>query len=133
MTAPIAPDPGYLAMAMTAAWAAGALSGALIGSPGRRRSRERRAGLSSLSPSLLAPGLWIVLFTVAAGVGQGRGRLFDAALFFASLLLYLLAEGWSSLGQLPRLGLSKIHPEIRSTNRINSCCRWKPAMSSRCC
>ena len=103
VTAPIAPDPGYLAMAMTAAWAAGALSGALIGSPGRRRSRERRAGLSSLSPSLLAPGLWIVLFTVAAGVGQGRGRLFDAALFFASLLLYLLAEGWSSLGQLPRL------------------------------
>ncbi len=127
VTAPIAPDPGYLALAMAAAWFAGSLSGALIGSPhrgerkagvplgqrgegqrgegqrGKGQRGENGAGLRSLSPSLLAPVPWVLLFTVAAGVGQGRGRLFDAALFFAAVLAYLLAEGWSSLGKLPKL------------------------------
>lgn len=100
VTAPIAPDPGYLALAMVGAWIAGAASGALIGVPGRRGVE---GASSSLSPSLLAPAPWIVLFTVAAGVGQGRGRLFDAALVFAAVLIYLLAEGWRTLGRLPRL------------------------------
>ena len=47
VTAPIAPDPGYLAMAMTAAWAAGALSGALIGFIPGPTDAEASAGLGS--------------------------------------------------------------------------------------
>jgi transglutaminase-like putative cysteine protease len=105
VTAPIPADPGYLALAMAAAWIAGALSGALIGSPHRAAGArtEERGGLRSLSPSLAAPLPWIVLFTIAAGVGQGRGRLFVAALFFTAVLAYLLAESWSGLGRLPKL------------------------------
>lgn len=105
VTAPIPADPGYLALAMAAAWIAGALSGALIGSPDRTRGArtEERGGLRSLSPSLAAPLPWIALFTVAAGVGQGRGRLFVAGLFFTAVLAYLLAESWSGLGRLPKL------------------------------
>lgn len=103
VTAPISPDPGYLAMAMAAAWLAGALSGSLVGSPHRAGGKEERGGLRSLSPSLVAPLPWIVLFTIAAGVGQGGGRLVVAALFFAAVLAYLLAESWSGLGRLPKL------------------------------
>ena len=116
VTAPIPADPGYLALAMAAAWIAGGLSGALIGSPHRARragqgvrgsyspeKQGERGGLRSLSPSLAAPLPWIVLFTIAAGVGQGRGRLFVAALFFTAVLAYLLAESWSGLGRLPKL------------------------------
>lgn len=102
VTAPVSPDPGYLALAMAAIWVAGALSGMLLGSP-HTIGRKEEGGLSALSVSLLAPLPWIVLFTVAAGVGQGRGRLFDASLFYAATLVYLLAEGWSALGKLPRL------------------------------
>jgi len=102
VTAPVSPDPGYLALAMAATWVAGALSGMLLGSP-HTIGRKEEGGLSALSVSLLSPLPWIVLFTVAAGVGQGRGRLFDASLFYAATLVYLLAEGWSALGKLPRL------------------------------
>ena len=102
VTAPVSPDPGYLALAMAATWVAGALSGMLLGSP-HAIGRKEEGGLSALSASLLSPLPWIVLFTVAAGVGQGRGRLFDASLFYAATLVYLLAEGWSALGKLPRL------------------------------
>src|SRR5207244_6391921 len=83
VTAPIPADPGYLALAMAAAWIAGGLSGALIGSPHRAGSaqgvrgsyspekkqgvrgsyspekKEERGGLRSLSPSLAAPLPWI--------------------------------------------------------------------------
>jgi hypothetical protein len=103
VTAPVPADPGYLALAMAAAWIAGGLSSSLIGSPDRAQRKEERGGLRSLSPSLLAPLPWIVLFTIAAGVGQGRGRLFVAALFFAAILAFLLAESWSGLGRLPKL------------------------------
>jgi hypothetical protein len=103
VTAPVPADPGYLALAMAAAWLAGGLSSALIGSPDRVQRKEERGGLRSLSPSLLAPLPWIVLFTIGAGVGQGRGRLFVAALFFAAVLAFLLAESWSGLGRLPKL------------------------------
>ena len=105
VTAPIPADPGYLALAMAAAWVAGGLSGALIGSPhpAGRAPAEERGELRSLSPSLAAPLPWIVLFTIAAGVGQGRGRLFVAAAFFTAVLTYLLAESWSGLGRLPKL------------------------------
>ncbi|HEY2668408.1 MAG TPA: DUF3488 and transglutaminase-like domain-containing protein [Actinomycetota bacterium] len=105
VTAPVPADPGYLALAMAAAWIAGALSGALIGSPhrARRAGTQERGGLRSLSPSLAAPLPWIVLFTVAAGVGQGPGRLFVAVLFFTAALAFLLAESWSGLGRLPKL------------------------------
>ncbi|MEA2567772.1 MAG: hypothetical protein QOD49_2949 [Actinomycetota bacterium] len=107
VTAPVPADPGYLALAMAAAWIAGGLSSSLIGSPDRvgpkDGRKEERGGLRSLSPSLMAPLPWIVLFTVAAGVGQGRGRLFVAALFFAAILAFLLAESWSGLGRLPKL------------------------------
>ena len=103
VTAPVPADPGYLALAMAAAWIAGGLSSSLIGSPTGQAPTEERGGLRSLSPSLAAPLPWIVLSTIAAGVGQGRGRLFVAALFFAAVLAYLLAESWSSLGPLPKL------------------------------
>src|SRR5260370_233601 len=90
---------------MEGVWIDGALSVALIGSPhgAAGAGTEERGGLRSLSPSLAAPLPWIVLFTIAAGVGQGRGRLFVAALFFTAVLAYLLAESWSGLGRLPKL------------------------------
>lgn len=103
VTAPVPADPGYLALAMAAAWIAGGLSSSMIGSPDRAGRKQERGGLRSLSPSLVAPLPWILLFTVAAGVGQGRGRLFVVTLFFAAILAFLLAESWSGLGRLPKL------------------------------
>ncbi|HMC41865.1 MAG TPA: hypothetical protein VKI20_02565, partial [Acidimicrobiales bacterium] len=49
VTAPVPADPGYLALAMAAAWLAGGLSGALIGSPHLtgKAPTEERGGLRS--------------------------------------------------------------------------------------
>jgi transglutaminase-like putative cysteine protease len=101
--APVSPDPGFLAMAMATAWIAGILSGALLGAP--IRSGSEGAGVELLAPSLLAPLPWVVLFTIAAGVGQGgsAGRLIAVGLFFAALVAFLLAEGWRATTRVPKL------------------------------
>ena len=101
VTAPIPVSAGFLAMAMAASWLAGCLSAFLLGNP--RRPRPEATALSALSPSLIAPVPWIILFAVAAGVGQGGQRLVVVGLVFATLLVYLLAEGWSTIGHLPKL------------------------------
>ncbi|HEU5002845.1 MAG TPA: transglutaminaseTgpA domain-containing protein [Actinomycetota bacterium] len=101
VTAPIPVSSGFLALAMAASWLAGCLSASLLGTTSQRRPEG--AAQSGLSPSLIAPVPWIILFAVAAGVGQGGNRLVAVGVFFASVLAYLLAEGWSSIGHLPKL------------------------------
>jgi transglutaminase-like putative cysteine protease len=101
--APVSPDPGFLATAMATAWIAGILSGALLGAP--IRSGSEGTTVEVLAPSLLAPLPWVVLFTIAAGVGQGgsASRLIAVGLFFAALVAFLLAEGWRATKRVPKL------------------------------
>ncbi|HWD08522.1 MAG TPA: DUF3488 and transglutaminase-like domain-containing protein [Actinomycetota bacterium] len=103
VVAPVDPTPGFLAMAMATAWVAGVLSAGLIGAPSNWR--QEGEGADSLSSSLVAPLPWLVLFTVAAGVGQSSSwsRVFVVGLFFLAVLLYLLAEGWRASTHLPKL------------------------------
>lgn len=108
VTAPLRPNQGYLAIIIGVSWLAGAISAALLGRPaaggqaaGRIASRPSPA--SSASMSLLAPLPWAVLFTIAAGVGAGPGRLTFSVVFFMALLAYLLVEGWAERGRFPAL------------------------------
>lgn len=103
VVAPIAPNPGFLAMAMGTAWLAGVISAGLIGAPSSWR--QEGEGAESLSTSLVAPLPWLVLFTVAAGVGQGgtASRTVVVGVFFLALIIYLLAEGWRASATLPKL------------------------------
>lgn len=103
VTAPLRPDQGYLAIIVGVSWLAGAISAALLGRPAPGRIAGQPAPPNSASMSLLAPLPWAVLFTIAAGVGAGPGRLGFSAVFFVALLAYLLVEGWGARGPFPAL------------------------------
>lgn len=87
--APVAPDPGYLTLLLSAAWAAGTAGAALL------RSRA----------SLAAPLPWLGLFGYAAGVGEGPGRPLLMVLFLTTLVAFLLMEGWARTAALPPAAL----------------------------
>ena len=101
VTAPIDPGPGYLALAVAVAWLAGWLSALLLGASSRVRPEGR--GPVPVTVALAAPLPWVVLFAAGSGIGRGGGRVLHAALFLASLLVFVLAEQWSTRAALARV------------------------------